>query len=60
MNGLEDDPRKFQRPYKYDVTKDISDKKLKAKHCCCCGEIIVGKEWRVNENDVKCTRCHNE
>jgi len=60
MSGLADDSRRFKRPYKYDVTKDISDKKAKVSRCVYCGEIITGREWRVNKKDVECTRCHNE
>jgi formylmethanofuran dehydrogenase subunit E len=28
--------------------------------CAICGEKIVGKAWRIDENKYACTRCNNE
>ena len=58
--GQPDDPRKFRRPYKYDVTKDIPPPKTKWDRCQVCKMKITGKKWRVDEDKYVCTRCYNE
>ena len=58
--GLEGDKRKFQKPYLYDVTKDIPKEKTKWPKCEVCGLEIKGVKCRVGEDKYVCFRCYNE
>lgn len=58
--GLEGDKRKFQKPYLYDVTKDIPREVTKWPKCVVCGLEIKGSKYRIAEGKYLDFQCWNE
>lgn len=42
------------------VTRRMAKNRPMSEICALCGEKIIGKQWRIDNDRVACTRCNNE